>query len=378
MSNPNYILSPSMGLRIPTNSDPGPDYANNVNFSLGRIDIHDHVVIGQQLGVSAINVQAPFPFNNFGQTNVGSVGLTNLSSTLATSILNTLSVVNGDLYFNDGAGDAPIQITALGAVNSTSSGISSGTATASFSAGVLVINSASNTPAVLQCASVKIGNNSAGSDFMTLSCPAALGVNYTLTFPLTPGSTSLMQMDSSGNITAALQVDNSTLQIATNTLLVKTGGITGTQIANNVALSGSVSAGVSMIPTNGNAGLSGTTDNTVNVFKNGGSSLPIVVSASPATNGLSIIRGIVNANGTKYDGEGFTCVKNSTGNYTVTFTTTFLDGPAVLAGPSSVANGLVSINSTSTSNVNVLTYGGSFGSAADFQFSFIAIGQRNG
>ena len=39
----NVTLSPNMNLPVPVvGQDPGPDWANNINSSLGILDQHDH------------------------------------------------------------------------------------------------------------------------------------------------------------------------------------------------------------------------------------------------------------------------------------------------------------------------------------------------
>src|ERR1700689_114005 len=143
-------LTPNMNLVVPTvGEDPGPDWANNINADLAILDEHNHSN-GQGVPVTpaGLNINTDLPLNGNNLTLVNSVRFNNLLATLPGSA-PTLGVAYealGNLYFNDAAGNV-VQITKSGSVNATSSGISSGTATASFSGGVLVVDSNVNTPA---------------------------------------------------------------------------------------------------------------------------------------------------------------------------------------------------------------------------------------
>lgn len=221
-----------MNLPVPNvGIDPGPDWANNLNASLSIIDQHTHASgSGIPITPSGLNINSALPIQNNDITGIGSL-VFNTQTTLST--LNALYVKGIDLYFNDGSGDPAIQITAGGAVNATTSGISSGTATASFVSGVLVVNAASTTPANIQGGSILLGNNTAGSKFLTLAPPNAMAANYSLTLPSVPGVKSIMALDSSGNMSAPYTVDGSTIAISANVIGIPAGGVGTAQIAAN-------------------------------------------------------------------------------------------------------------------------------------------------
>lgn len=225
------VKTPLMGLTESTiGVDSGLAWETNLNSSLKVIDGHNHSPgNGSPISASGINVSSALPFNNNQAISLQAAVFTQQSS-LGT--LNALFVgTDGNLYFNDSAGDASIQITSGGAVNSTSSGISSGSATASFVSSVLVVNAASNTPANIQAGSLLIGNNSSGSKFLTLAPPTAMAANYSLTLPSLPASTNLLTCDSSGNISAAANVDNVSLQFSGTVLSIKNLGVAQAQSA---------------------------------------------------------------------------------------------------------------------------------------------------
>jgi hypothetical protein len=234
----NYTPSANMLLPIPTiGVDPGPDWALNINSCLQQIDQHTHTAnSGVPITPAAININADLAFNTYSGTGLKSLQMV---SQATLSNLNAIYVKNNELYFNDGVGSAPIQITKAGAVNATSSGISNGTATASFVSSVLVVNSATNTPANIQGASLLMGNNLAGSNYLTLSPPNAMATNYNLTLPSVPLANSFLTIDTSGNITGSIAsvggLMSSNLSPSANitgSQLSASAGIVGTQIAN--------------------------------------------------------------------------------------------------------------------------------------------------
>ena len=221
-------ITPNMNLVVPTvGQDPGPDWANNLNADLGILDQHNHSAgQGVQINPNGLNINADLPLNGNNLTLVNTVRFNNLLATLAGTVPN-LGVIYeavNELYYNDGVGNV-VQLTKAGSVNATSSGISSGTATASFVGGVLVVDSNVNTPANVQGASFLFGNNVSGSNYLTLEPPNAMASNYTVTLPPinSSGSTAFMTYDTSNNMGVGPAV---------------TGGITGSNIANQTITQG--------------------------------------------------------------------------------------------------------------------------------------------
>lgn len=199
------------------NVDSGLLWEQNLNSALTIIDGHTHAPgSGIQITPAGLDINAGLPMNNHALTGTQAITFTNQLS-LAT--LNSIYAIAGDLYFNDGSSNV-IKMTSGGVVNATSSGISNGTATASFVSSVLVVNAASNTPANIQGGSILLGNNVAASKFLTLSPPAAMAANFSLTLPSLPSVTNLVTLDNSGNFAAVTNVDNVTIQLTSNTLAV--------------------------------------------------------------------------------------------------------------------------------------------------------------
>lgn len=189
--------------------DSGLLWEQNLNSSLLTVDQHNHTSgSGVQIPTAGLNINSDLPLNSNNLTMIRSLRLAVQSAPLSSgSDLSCLyaSGAAGNLFFNDGAGNQ-IQITTGGTVNATSSGISSGTASASFVSSVLVVNAATNTPANIKGASLLLGNNIAASNYLTLSPPTAMASSFGLVLPNIPVSTSFMQLDSSGNMGAAIAV----------------------------------------------------------------------------------------------------------------------------------------------------------------------------
>jgi hypothetical protein len=125
----NYT-TPNLGLIIPVpGSEPGPNWANDINASLTILDAHTHTSgSGVLITPSAININGPLPMNGYALSGVGTVLFATQSSTPAN--LN-LYVNSPDLFYVDGNGNN-VKLTSGGLVNATSSGISSGAASASL------------------------------------------------------------------------------------------------------------------------------------------------------------------------------------------------------------------------------------------------------
>lgn len=208
----------------------GPDWANDINACLSILDQHDHTSgSGVPITPSGLSITSDLSFQNSSATALKSAVFTAQSS-LAT--LDALYVKGVDLYYNDGSGNV-IQMTSGGSVNATSSGISSGTASASFVGGVLIVNAASTTPANIKGGSLLLGNNTAGSHYLTLAPPNAMGADYGLTLPAIPASNNtFLTIGTSGTIASTLTCDFVTMDIVANKLVVHDSGIDTTQLKN--------------------------------------------------------------------------------------------------------------------------------------------------
>jgi hypothetical protein len=224
------LLQPTIGV------DTGLTWENNVNTNSSTIDVHNHSSgSGVQINPAGLNINSDLPFNNQNATILRSVRFLSQSSVVLATDVGCLYESGVDLYYNDGSGNV-IRLTQSGSVigsAGTITGLPSGTASASYGAGVFVFQSATNTSAVLDGGSYIFRNNVASSPGLTLSAPT-LASDYSLVLPSIPASLSFVTLDASGNIGTASGV--SAAQITTGTIMgsqIASNTITGSQIASN-------------------------------------------------------------------------------------------------------------------------------------------------
>lgn len=289
MSDP---VTPNMSLIQPvTGVTPGSTANDDYNSNWTNIDQHDHTPgRGVQLSLSSLNITADFSLSGYNLTTARSARFSVQPSALALATDLACIYFSGvDLWANDASGNQ-IQITSGGGINATSSGISSGTATASFVSSVLVVNASSNKPANIQGASLLIGNNVVNSKYLTLSPPNAMAADYGLVLPPIPGVNSIMGIDTSGNITGAYTVDNSSIEInGSSQIAMKAQGTTWTKRFTRVVATGAGSVGQIVLSSSSSGSFSqvvnsftDVTNLTVQLATNGG---PVRLSLVPATDG---------------------------------------------------------------------------------------------
>jgi hypothetical protein len=261
----NFILTPLMNLPNPVpGTDPGPDYADNLEACFDIIDGHNHSVgSGNQINPSGIVINADLPFASNNATLLRSVRFIAQGSPLSgAQDLGCLYEAGVDLYYNDGSGNQ-VRITSGGTVNATSSGIVSGTASAAFSSGTLVVDQNTNTPGNIQAGSILIGNNVVSSNFVTLSAHSSLASNYNIVLPLLPPSvTSTVEIDTSGNMTSV--APNAVFSSSSGNSYTTTSGtfVTVTNLSNTLTTLGRVVDIVAQGDPTGNAQIGNSSDQT--------------------------------------------------------------------------------------------------------------------
>lgn len=219
-------ISPNMSLILPgVGQTLGPQYATDLNNSLTIIDGHNHTAgYGVPVPSSGLNINADLSMNNSNLIAIKSLRMTPQSILAGPSDLDCLFVNGVDLYYNDGVGNH-VRITQSGGVAGSPGSISNLTspASATYVAGssTFVWQSAANTPANMDNASIILRNLVANSFGVTLNPPNAMASNYNLTLPTLPPGQQIMTLDASGNMAAPYTVDNVTLAIVSNVIQVK-------------------------------------------------------------------------------------------------------------------------------------------------------------
>jgi hypothetical protein len=366
------VNSPNMSLPVPTiGVDQGPNWELDINSCLAIIDQHNHASgNGVPVGPSGLNINTFLSFQNNPLTSLGYAQFTTNNSPLSGSLLGIIYRAGVDLYYNDGNGNQ-IQLTESGGVAGSPGSIgglvSPASATYVSSTPAFVFQSNVSTAANLDGGSLVLRNITANSHGVTLNPPNALAADYSITLPTgLPGSTQLLQMDSSGSISASNTI--------VNPVTIGVGGTTLSNGSNNTLV---LSTGL-QIDGAGSPYLTGFSSNSLALFDDSFSNgFPLVVSAAPVSDGLMIVRGTVDGfSGLKTGGEGFTSSRVSTGRYNLVWSNSFLTNDVTLVVTyTNASGGAPVVGSLSSTGGTVFSFNFS-GSLTDNDFNFIAIAQR--
>ena len=268
------FTTPYMSLILPTPLvRTGPLYATDLNTAMLGVDSHNHVTgSGVQVPTAGLNINADLSFGGFSAIQMKAATF-NLQTSFTTP--RSMYFKGSDLYVRDNSG-AEIQMTSGGQVNvSGTGGFSGDFGTSGVTASVPYSNT-SKTYSFLQASGQRalmdqgetlirqtIGtgyaavhlkstlNNTTDSDVnftlpkvditMPTSHPgstsilvisSAGAISPSSTWPSAPSATSLLSMDTSGNVSASgSPVDGVTLQYSSGILSVQSGAGTGTGTA---------------------------------------------------------------------------------------------------------------------------------------------------
>lgn len=208
-------ISPNMGLIVPgVGTEPGPTWANDLNADLGILDQHNHSNgQGVQITTAGLNINTDLTMNSNNLTHVKTVNFDAQLASLPglTPNLGCIYVAGNELYYNDESGNV-VAITNMGTVNAGAgsiTGLPSGTASASYSAGseTFIWQSATSTAANMDNGSVTIREVAANANGITISSPGSLAADYSITLlPTLPVATSFLTIDNSGNLGASSSV----------------------------------------------------------------------------------------------------------------------------------------------------------------------------
>lgn len=233
------IPSPNMNLPVPVVSvAPGPEWASSVNGCLAILDAHDHTAgNGVPITPNGINLTTDLPFQQNNATLLRSVRFSPQTSPISLPTdLGCLYESGVDLYYNDGNGNQ-VRLTQSGNVAGTNGSIAGLVSPASATyvglSETFVWQADANKPADMDFASAIFRNNTVSSFGLTLSPPAAMGADFSLVLPSLPVSQKIMTLDSAGNMAAPYVVDNSSIEIVSNTLQVKALGISNAMLQAN-------------------------------------------------------------------------------------------------------------------------------------------------
>lgn len=386
--------SPYMGLDIPTvGLAPGPEWATDLNNCLLTIDSHDHSTgKGVQVTPAGLNINSDLSFNFLNSAiNMKTARFEPQSLPLgsAAPYQGCVYVVGSELYYNDLASNI-VQITNNGSVNAGAgsiTGLPSGTASASFVAlsGTFVWQQATSTGANMDSATLIVrypgSYPTPSGNYVALAAPSSLSSAYFLYLPGIPAQTNVMTL-SSGGVMSSITYDqvgqgmSSTGANAIATAMNSTGADT---IASKMSSTGANAIAATMTSSGANtiaSTMSSPSFGGTNIRGNG-KAIALWLAGSPVNENNLYIWGYIKSDGTVLSGQGISCVRNSIGNYTVSFTpsgfsnqlsvtvTPVLSSFSPLCGASNIATG---------NNFTAYTFNSTTGALTDTSFYFIAIG----
>ncbi|MCP3681252.1 MAG: hypothetical protein GY861_01050 [bacterium] len=230
-----------MSLTLPEVSvKPSPTWATMLNTALSTVDAHDHTTgYGKKITPAAINMNASLDYSN--QLAIDMKGLSLATQLSGLTDARTIYSLSGELYYRDASSNS-VQITSSGSVNAGAGsigGLPSGNAAVTYVGGTTTLwlysNNVTNVPMKLNTGDIWLREASAGiTAYVKLKSPSSLAADYDIIFPAAlPASTSLVTIDTSGNLAAdrSPSVDDLTLSTSlqyaaspTNKYILKTDG----------------------------------------------------------------------------------------------------------------------------------------------------------
>lgn len=230
--------SPNMNMPVPgIGVTVGPQYAIDLNACLAILDGHDHSAgSGTKITPAGLNISSDLNFLGNNATTLRSTRFSSQAVVLNLAAdLNCLSVVLGDLYFNDGTGNR-VRITQAGGVAGSPGSISNLTNPASAAyvaaSSTFVWQSAASTAAKMDNGAIKIRSQVASSKYVELAPPSSLPADYSISLPNLPIAQQIMTLDATGNMSAPYTVDGTGLKIISNVLSVDGASVTNINGAN--------------------------------------------------------------------------------------------------------------------------------------------------
>lgn len=216
-------ISPNMGLPVPgVGLTTGPQWATDLDNCLALIDQHDHTPgHGVQITPSGLNINTALNFQNNSAINLSIAQFTTqLAQPNSLTSLYSFDI-NGDLYWNDGAGNK-IQITASGGVVGAPGNIINllPPASVTYFPGtqtLVFLANGSGTPMTLDAGSIIIRDLNTPFNGVTLGVQSPLTAPYNLFLP--PAGTggipvsqeSFVTIDTSNQLQVHWHLDNNTI-----------------------------------------------------------------------------------------------------------------------------------------------------------------------
>jgi hypothetical protein len=224
---------PNMLLVLP---DVGADigaWGTKLNTLFGLVDAHDHTGgKGPLIKTAAISIDADLSLQAHGLTSINRLVMRSVTALTSGATTIFVSIADNELYWRTAAGvnvkltsGASINTTLVGGIVGDYSTVGAEVAYDDANDRYTFKQQATKPWAKIACGDVQLfETGTTESISVRLKCPAALAASFDITLPLAaPGSTSLVQMDSAGVLTASNTVANA---VTLTSLVTLTGGFT--------------------------------------------------------------------------------------------------------------------------------------------------------
>jgi hypothetical protein len=198
------IVLPSLGGDIGTWDD-------EINAALTLVDAHDHTAgKGLRIKSAAISIDADLSFGGFFQSSVGKVSFSTIAAPSSGSKAIFVNSADNELYWRTNAGvnvkltnGASINTSLVGGIVGDYAAVGAEVAYDDANDRYTFKQQSTKPWARIMCGGIQLAEfNTTESVFTRLICNAALAVSYDLIFATAlPGSTSIVQVDSAGNLT---------------------------------------------------------------------------------------------------------------------------------------------------------------------------------
>jgi hypothetical protein len=241
MELPTPGVTGALGVEIP-----GASWMELQNEAFRKVDAHNHGGAGgAPIDASALLIAADVSFNGYRAIDLGSA---QFIAGAATAAARSIFFYNGDFWISNGSA-VPVRLTNGASIAAAAGNITglSGSAAITWNSGlgVFIFESTSGTKAGIYCGPLSIFEPVSGGKKATISVPAGLAADYSITLPSAlPATTKVLTMSTSGVITPSdAFVDNATIQSVAGILSVKDLGITQAKLAAKSMVSSTANGG---------------------------------------------------------------------------------------------------------------------------------------
>ena len=184
--------TPNMGLTKPgVNTEPGPDWATQLNSSLDTLDVHDHSSgKGIKITPTGLNINSDLDIQDNDLLNVNHIRLSNTTGSGIDGVYQN----GGNLYWRNNAG-VDVQITAGNTINVGSLGTIGGDYSTDPNNPLITFTTATGnydffkdtigSPIAggINCGDLTIFEEAAGTNGISIISPSSLAAAYTITLP---------------------------------------------------------------------------------------------------------------------------------------------------------------------------------------------------